>query len=130
MMLKSLCGFDDINERRDTVTVGVENSFGIRECSLPNLPVRNFNAIRSNQNKPKKEVMGTTKKKSGTKDVVRTSNFVPDWNHYDVMQHRWVSLLPATKRLITEVEEYMPTSSANNAFRVDAMQTPIQGRFL
>merc|ERR1711916_149321 len=128
LLLKSLCGFDDIGDDRDSATIGVENSFNLREYELPSLPEEKVEKYFPSKNSvyKKREKMSSRSKACPKKE----EGFIPSWDHYDVMQHRWISLQPATKRLVVEVEDYIPTSSVHNSIHVDSMNEPIQGRFI
>lgn len=126
LLLRSMCGFDDVDEKRDVATIGIENSFNLRECEIPILPEEKIAAhmtskVHSNDTRDDTPLASIPDKEM---------KFVPEWDHYDVMRHRWISLQPATKRLVQNVEDYIPLSSAHNSVPVDSMDHPIQGRFL
>lgn len=128
LLLKSLCGFNDISDDRDSATVGVENSFNLRDYEVLTLPEEKVaKYFPSNNNVHKRAKISPSQSKTFSK---KEEVFIPKWDHYDVMRHRWISLQPATKRLVVDVEDYMPTSSVDNSMRVDSMNEPIQGRFI
>lgn len=132
LLLKSLCGFNDVEEHRDSATVGIENSFNLRECEVPALPEEMVTKYFPSKNNAHTETLPSSLSPSPLPKALpkKEKKFVPKWDHYDVMQHRWISLQPATKRLVVAVEDYIPTSSVHNSIAVDCMDEPIQGRFL
>ena len=127
LLLKSLCGFDDVDEKRNSARVGVENSFNLRECEMPTLPEEKVVKYFPSKNIVDSKESSSAKPNTYSKTMRK---FAPKWDHYDVMRHRWISLQPATKRLVVNVEEYIPTSSVHNSIHVDSIDEPIQGRFV
>ena len=129
LLLKSLCGFDDVEEHRDSATVGIENSFNLRECEVP-VPEEMVTKYFPSKNNAYETLPSSLSPSPLPKALPKKEKkFVPKWDHYDVMQHRWISLQPATKRLVVAVEDYIPTSSVHNSIAVIAWMSRSKGGF-